>query len=1030
MAGNTFKQQCPSCENGVTIRDVSFVGKKVECPKCKYRFVVEKPANMPTAPAESPKSDAAKPAASKPVPAKPSAQKPAAAPADKPKPGALQPRVEDDTPPPPAPPSKKKLYIGLGLGIIGVIVLAFASFMILSKPAPPKKVPFVPPPVDTKGMDEDDEKDKMDENSDDKTDDKTDEKKDEKKDNTTEKKPLPPPVVKNIIPLFPPGPYLTNLLPGDTEHVFHGFFKHLFDDAGTFRSTIAGDGRLLGTLVLKPRLGFGVAEIDDFLRADRFTDQPWTYTVIHLNTAVDEEAITKAFGLKAMPKIKDHTYYKATKDNPTFNQLSRVALGVPHWLKSIDKETPRTLYVRFHDPQTIIFADEAPLKALLQNDLYFPLTSGLTAPPPKVKLPQQVVKNEKPKEFGPLTAENLGGTVWTGKENRPGLNFGSLRLTFTEDGKVDMETPAAKSTGTFTIEDKDLVMSFDGNLKYSAKLVAGELKGSGQLTPLEWRFSAKPYVPEEKAVEPLPKGPGAAIERLTRSFPYLTIKVKLKEMLDRLEAKSDETPERVLYSTATELDAARVPNESLPAEYREKFIWKGKQVWDLTHFLEDRKPRIAIAGSALLQRDSDKAFQYRNDFDCLQEKDARELVRYSNDVMSRDFVRNFERYLKHKIETPKDEPPSPLVPIKPLIEVPKEEVSKWTATQQDQLVDIRIDLHLDNATLSRLQSLVGLLAFAARAEVDLAIDPASRQTLGAGVAALAQKGNASRGIAPGSFPPGTFPRPGNVPRGLDTPANRLSWMTTVLPFLGHDNVSQRIDWNASWRDPSNWLAGKTVIPEFIDPSYPMRSRHVSVNGLDINPATTHFVGIAGVGLDAGSLNRDDPANAQKIGVFGYDRSATLAEIQKGRGTGNTIMMMQIPYDGATGVSPWIAGGGATVRGVPEKNSLAPFVLTKDKDGKAIAQKGKAGTHVILADGSVKFLAADTPDEVVKALCAINAPAPKGDFFADETPAKKPAAVSAPETKTPAAVSAPIRPRIDDAEKRELAPLPTKVASPK
>src|SRR5437879_3920810 len=39
----SFKQQCPSCEALVPIKDGSMIGKKVDCPKCKYRFVVEDP---------------------------------------------------------------------------------------------------------------------------------------------------------------------------------------------------------------------------------------------------------------------------------------------------------------------------------------------------------------------------------------------------------------------------------------------------------------------------------------------------------------------------------------------------------------------------------------------------------------------------------------------------------------------------------------------------------------------------------------------------------------------------------------------------------------------------------------------------------------------------------------------------------------------------------------------------------------------------------------------------------------------------
>ena len=44
MAANTsFKIQCPSCEAMVPIRDPSLIGRKIDCPKCKYRFVVEEP---------------------------------------------------------------------------------------------------------------------------------------------------------------------------------------------------------------------------------------------------------------------------------------------------------------------------------------------------------------------------------------------------------------------------------------------------------------------------------------------------------------------------------------------------------------------------------------------------------------------------------------------------------------------------------------------------------------------------------------------------------------------------------------------------------------------------------------------------------------------------------------------------------------------------------------------------------------------------------------------------------------------------
>src|SRR5215813_7961137 len=36
-----FKRACPNCEAMVSVRDTSFIGKKIGCPKCKKPFVVE-----------------------------------------------------------------------------------------------------------------------------------------------------------------------------------------------------------------------------------------------------------------------------------------------------------------------------------------------------------------------------------------------------------------------------------------------------------------------------------------------------------------------------------------------------------------------------------------------------------------------------------------------------------------------------------------------------------------------------------------------------------------------------------------------------------------------------------------------------------------------------------------------------------------------------------------------------------------------------------------------------------------------------
>ena len=110
MAANTsFKQQCPSCEEMVLIKDGKLVGKKVDCPKCKFRFVVEEPKDE-SGEYEEVSEEEAKPAAKKP------AAKAAAKPGSKatikadPKKDAngKSPAVKKDANGKPAPAVKKK----------------------------------------------------------------------------------------------------------------------------------------------------------------------------------------------------------------------------------------------------------------------------------------------------------------------------------------------------------------------------------------------------------------------------------------------------------------------------------------------------------------------------------------------------------------------------------------------------------------------------------------------------------------------------------------------------------------------------------------------------------------------------------------------------------------------------------------------------------------------------------------------------------------------------------------------------------
>ena len=89
----SFKVPCPSCEAPVLIKNPNLVGTKVECPKCKYRFKVEAPAEEAPAAESKPAKDEAGGDAGKKA------------------------------------KSKKKL-IGIGLGVLAVGLLAVGGYVI------------------------------------------------------------------------------------------------------------------------------------------------------------------------------------------------------------------------------------------------------------------------------------------------------------------------------------------------------------------------------------------------------------------------------------------------------------------------------------------------------------------------------------------------------------------------------------------------------------------------------------------------------------------------------------------------------------------------------------------------------------------------------------------------------------------------------------------------------------------------------------------------------------------------------------
>ncbi|HET6882137.1 MAG TPA: DUF1559 domain-containing protein [Pirellulales bacterium] len=185
-----------------------------------------------------------------------------------------------------------------------------------------------------------------------------------------------------------------------------------------------------------------------------------------------------------------------------------------------------------------------------------------------------------------------------------------------------------------------------------------------------------------------------------------------------------------------------------------------------------------------------------------------------------------------------------------------------------------------------------------------------------------------------------------------------SWMTYLLPYLGHQDVYDQFDFTQGWHEKANLPLACEEIPAFLNPTH--RNRRMTIVGVKnaIGPAFTHFVGMAGVedtrNVVAAELPRSDP----RAGIFGYDQIAQPADITDG--TSNTILIISAGKI----VGPWVSGGGATVRG-----ARAPYF--DDITGFSSVGDPKSGAVVALADGSVRRISNDIDPAVFRALCTMH-----------------------------------------------------------
>jgi hypothetical protein len=925
-----FKQQCPSCEAMVPIRDPKLIGRKIDCPKCKYRFVVEDPGE----PAEEDEEVAQDEADAKGKSGRRFRDEDEGTPAK----GKSGPRRRPDEAEEEGKPKKKglgspQLMIGIGLGVVALILLGVVGWLFwgggdnasTASRSGGSSTPATPP------GDTGEEKEKAN---------------------------------KAAAPAATPLTALTHLLPAETEAIADIHLKELmatplgrtiFD---TPNFIIPGVFRAEG---MSQRLGFPVDKVDLLLQGWSFTGG-WAINVVHVTEPIDLNKVKAALGAKNGTKVNNQEYF-ILDANPWLETLGRVSAALLLQMPvNLHESHARQLALWQRDPNTVVIADEEAVKALLQAGGQFK----------KHAQPAPVAQ-------APAGEEKTGG--------KPGGMTGMM-----DGGRGGRGGPPPGMRGPPSVASA----------------------GSGG-TPRPGIGGAAGAAGTQAAGGDEPPPPP--------TVAFLTVDPRLKKMLDRLESKK---PLLSLALNTGRAAEARVPilrlntvrlHDILRTVLEESTILgtalQMKENVEVTLALDCANEDIARKFDDRLRGDDGK-----NLATALTEALGSEVKLATDEAnqpagpggrraaagtrpggpagmmgpggMGQGQMSQAQMMMGQMMQQQRrrgqgrggpggaggegddamaGRPGAMGAPQQGRFRPPgmtgqnppqeEQEPEKPTSTIKVTLTDktlelVRITLIDQAANAKVLDGGFRHWVLQQKGNLDMA-DGKSR------VHELANAIRTHEETHQRQFPRGTIERP--VPSSRAgrpyPPDQRLSWLTEILPNLGPDQQAlySRIQMDKSWRDPEKNLGlAATLVPQFLDPAN--KQRWVLYPGMTQETAATHYVGIAGIGLDAASYPANDPQYVNKLGVFGYDRATRLSDIKDG--ASNTIFAAEVP---STFKRPWMAGGGATVQGVPEKGSVRPFVSTK--------YGGKAGTMAIMADGSVRFVPETISDDVFQALCTIN-----------------------------------------------------------
>lgn len=414
MTTERFTTNCPSCDAGVAVK-AALVGKKIECPKCKFRFVVPAPAGEAEPASAKGKGD---------KPAKGDSAK--ANPAVKEKSGKKGKDKEKKE----AKGGNGKVIVGAIVGVVALVGLAVGAILIFGKlngdggsaKAPgtqqqPNNNGGRPMPPTVPGGDDDSMGKPMDPGgmTDPKPPEGTDPKPPEGGNNPPSPTPKPPKRPGKFT-----GVEITNLLPGDTTAVFHARMDDLDRNARTLRNVVFDK---VTTDLFVRAMNFKPDQITEVVQAEVGAARA-PFAVIRTKDELDEAMFAKPKMNSNPPETIQGRQYRMVVSN-AFLSAAEKSLGVANVLAPLlgfempvsdtPTEKPITYAVCLYDANTLIIAEHALMQRYLHDlkDNGYPefvtQYKEEVAPPAAEPKPGQGGPGGSPAPGGPGGAPTPGG---------------------------------------------------------------------------------------------------------------------------------------------------------------------------------------------------------------------------------------------------------------------------------------------------------------------------------------------------------------------------------------------------------------------------------------------------------------------------------------------------------------------------------------------------------------------------------------------------------------------------------------------